>query len=891
MTKLKSFTGLGLVASGKRRISSGTQYDHLYNKSGLLGTNPIVADGDTYDTLNQMANIVRSTLKDTERVAPTLAGRTLEDTLRNVWNHVYNHYQYEKDANGIEQIRRPSRSWADRKSGIDCDCMSVVISSLLHHLGRTDHALRKAAYNEDTGFQHVYVVVPKPGVNINSLAGERKVDRSKYYVLDCVVDQFDYEVPFIQKFDKVMKIQYLNGLDFAQVNGGVTPQASMLLAYPAVPSSFEQMLGSFGCEFNGLEALGDAADAKLVQGMFLRGLKQHLINTRAILAVNPALTAGLYQPQVFTQRLDALIAAFDDANKRTQVLNDLARLEDAEGLNGLNGPMGNVFKKIGQGIKKVAEKVGDAAKKVGTAVVTAVKAVAKVVVRYNPATMAIRNGLLLAMKLNVFRLAEKLGYGYWTEEQALSKGLDVAEWKRNKDVLEKARKLHKGLGGKVDKFDAAVKDGWKKGVEKHKLPTLGNPGTPSVKGKIVQGRQVKIIGNRTAIAKTQVAATLPLLKLVSEQLTPVQYNTLLRTNQNNELNAFMQAVRTNYNGIATKLSLAYKPAGEAKKYDVNEYKKLLESARNTEKLVIQAGGTAAQLRDAVEAGKKIAIKQGLGAEPVSTTAASSVIATITAWLKKLDFKKLFKGKATSDFLTDEQMKNAEVTAEFSEDEIDEGDPNAPVVSLDELTKSFGAENIASSNPVVGKITDLLQSNPKTSEIATQIMSATGATKTALINANPNAARLVDAIKANPVATSLAASVLEKNPSLANLVNKVKGAIQIIAPTSAKVADQLIESGASAETVDKYTTPGIVPIEEDGKIKTVPASEADNRSNNTVKYIAIAGGVAVGGFLLYNAFKPKSAEAKTEPAPAPAPALSGVTKKNHRTRKVMAITIN
>jgi len=35
--------------------------------------------------------------------------------------------QYEKDATGIEQIRRPSRSWADRKRGIDCDCMSVVL--------------------------------------------------------------------------------------------------------------------------------------------------------------------------------------------------------------------------------------------------------------------------------------------------------------------------------------------------------------------------------------------------------------------------------------------------------------------------------------------------------------------------------------------------------------------------------------------------------------------------------------------------------------------------------------------------------------------------------------------------------------------------------------------
>ena len=53
---------------------------------------------------------------DTAKLAPILKGKSLEETLRNNWNFVYNHIQYKLDTPGIEELRRPARTWAERKS-------------------------------------------------------------------------------------------------------------------------------------------------------------------------------------------------------------------------------------------------------------------------------------------------------------------------------------------------------------------------------------------------------------------------------------------------------------------------------------------------------------------------------------------------------------------------------------------------------------------------------------------------------------------------------------------------------------------------------------------------------------------------------------------------------
>lgn len=854
-------TGLGLVASGKRKIASGAEWDSLYNTTGLLGTNPIVGDdhSDTYDTLNHMAKIVTSTLIDTRKVAAKLKGASQEQTLRNIWNHVYNHFQYEKDATGIEQIRRPARSWRDRKAGIDCDCMSVVISSLLHHLG-ISHTFRKAEYNEETGWQHVYVTVPKSGTPLDSLKGAKHVDRNKYYVLDCVVDKFDYEVPYLKKFDKVMKVQYLNGLDDATISGGISAALSASFA----PSTTEQLLAGYGNEFEMLNAVAslNGVDGNLIESAFLKGLKQHLLNTRSIMKLNPALTAGLYNPTLFLARLDTLIEAFDDASMRSKVLGELGCLEDRE--NGLSGAEGlGFFKKIAKAVKTVAKKVGEGVKKAGQAVVKAAKAVGKFIVKYNPATIAIRAGMLLAMKINFFRQAEKLGYGLWDDKTAETKGLDANEFKKAKDAFNKVVNIYTKLGGKRSKIEGAIRAGWEKGTKKHNLVH----GLDPVKRKpMLPKQQAKV-----AVAKTRIAAATPLLQQVENNLKQVNFKNVTRRNETQSAEDLFQAIRTNKGGIATKLSLAYKPASEASRYNKLEYSRYLNSVRNIENLVKKNGGTPQQLREAVEAGKQVAISKAQLGEvaTASTAAASGVLATIASFLKKIDFKTLFKGKAESPHFDESQMKNFDVTEEMDDDTFDEGDPTntaEPVSNiLSQFTETDAIINKLTTAPAAATFTNLVPSKAK--EVVEKL-------------SDSEVAKLYNQVKSSPVVATIV-----NTPLAQEVIKKME---QKIAPAQRDAVNKFFQSDTGIQDAEVISS------------KPLDKEKKEDKTKQIVKYVAIGGGVLAAGYLLYRVSQrpavPSAAASSAAPSTQPpAPTLSGVkkkskTKKSQRPKQVMAITI-
>jgi hypothetical protein len=197
--------GLGLVATGRRSIRSGSEYNRYFDMSGLVGTDPIIAGpkSDNYDTLREMTSMSKEFTYQTEKISNKLKGSSLEETLRNIWSFLYNHVQYKLDSKTREQLRTPLRTWKDRSSGVDCDCFSVFASTVLRNLG-ISHAFRMTKYN--AGFQHVYVVVPKDGKK------ESLDIPGKYFIIDPVVDRFNYEVPFSDKHDRYMYIQQLNGL-------------------------------------------------------------------------------------------------------------------------------------------------------------------------------------------------------------------------------------------------------------------------------------------------------------------------------------------------------------------------------------------------------------------------------------------------------------------------------------------------------------------------------------------------------------------------------------------------------------------------------------------------------------------------------------------------------
>ncbi|WP_378182013.1 hypothetical protein [Aquimarina sp. SS2-1] len=200
-----------MKAQHKRHINATTSFDHLIPKS--VGRDEVIVGSGKAkleDTLQLMKLVIQDTLSDTRMLAAILKGSDVTDTSRNIWDFVYQHIQYKMDKTGVEQVRRPSRTWADRMTGVDCDCYTVFIGSILTNLG-IPFKMRITKYGGKHHFQHVYPIVPTSNGHIT---------------IDCVADQFNYEVPYSEKQDIVLAkrnisidgLGTLSGVDMADIS-------------------------------------------------------------------------------------------------------------------------------------------------------------------------------------------------------------------------------------------------------------------------------------------------------------------------------------------------------------------------------------------------------------------------------------------------------------------------------------------------------------------------------------------------------------------------------------------------------------------------------------------------------------------------------------------------
>lgn len=186
-----------MKASHTRKTENGSEYDYLFPKA--QGKEIMLKwDANVWDTLGEIPRIVYETLNDTKKLSKLLKADTLDETCKNIWDFVYHHIQYQQDEEGTEQLRRPARTWMDRVRGVDCDCYTVFISSILTNL-HIPHTYRIAKYEHKTYYQHIYPIVPTTS--------------GSYITIDCVVNKYNYEEPFTQKNDTPMNLSYLNGIE------------------------------------------------------------------------------------------------------------------------------------------------------------------------------------------------------------------------------------------------------------------------------------------------------------------------------------------------------------------------------------------------------------------------------------------------------------------------------------------------------------------------------------------------------------------------------------------------------------------------------------------------------------------------------------------------------
>ena len=438
------------VTSGYRAIKDGSRYNSYFPPPDERDR-VIIKDGEVTDTVELMEKVVWKYLDDTKRIAPLLMRPSTHETCQAIWEFIHNFIQYKLDQRGLEQLRRPARSWAERATGVDCDCMSIFTSSILTNL-KIPHSFRITKYSEDS-WQHVYVIVPTPGSN-------------NYCVIDAVVSEFNYEKKYTDKMDYNMNLKGINVAVLSGVSGNDHYEAVMATSLSGI----------------GLGATTNQSD--------LDKLYQNLVATRNAVAQNPSLVSTVDDPQALIKMLDYAIQYWY-TDKRNEALDILAKNEAQlnlqNGVNTMNGlnydpddlalsgiNVKGFFTNVKKTVKTVGQKVGQAAK-------VAVKAV----VKYNPLSIAARGGFLLAMKLNLGKMASKLKWAYGTQQQAAAKNVSAGTWQKSKDALVKVERL---FADKLQGSRDALKNAILKGragnlsgyVEEQMSGYLGDPASATV---------------------------------------------------------------------------------------------------------------------------------------------------------------------------------------------------------------------------------------------------------------------------------------------------------------------------------------------------------------------------------------------------------------------------
>ncbi len=244
---------------------------------------------------------------------------------------------------------------------------------------------------------------------------------------------------------------------------------------------------------------------------------QHLIQTRDIIRAKPSLVASVQNPEAMLKMFDYAIKHFNTPNRdkalgfleqeEERLLRSGAILngfEDAE-VYGIDGLDGKFWSKVKKAVSKGAKGVVAIAKKAGNLMLV-----------LNPITIAARNGLLVAMKLNMNHMASKLAPAYLTADQAKAEGISPADHKKAQDALEKVRSLfQKKLRGNSSSLKKAILSGKRK---KWRKPVTLEPKALETDVKNSSVDTADLSGLGVVIAAGSVAAATPFIVKVTTMI-------------------------------------------------------------------------------------------------------------------------------------------------------------------------------------------------------------------------------------------------------------------------------------------------------------------------------------------------------------------------------------
>ena len=307
-----------------------TDYSHLIDTADNVNT--LTGYGFNGATLKTLIDTVDKYRLQVAKLAKHLKGDTPEQSAFNIWHWLHTNVKYNYDTAGKEEIRTPARTWQDRESGVDCDCLSVFTACLLINMGYAPK-FEIVAFANKPQYSHIFV-------NLDGIA------------IDRVLPMFNRRPSLITK-TKLMDIPVY------QLSGiGDVPQVDTILN-----GLYESTLSKI---YSGTATKKDKLDYRKTQVLVtLKGVDY-----------NGYRLAGLLMPYV-TDIDEMGNYYFDNEEIANIAANGENELVAAELRGADEITLGKLFKKIGKALKKAAKKVASGVKKVAKATTTAVKTVAK----------------------------------------------------------------------------------------------------------------------------------------------------------------------------------------------------------------------------------------------------------------------------------------------------------------------------------------------------------------------------------------------------------------------------------------------------------------------------------------------------------------------------------
>jgi hypothetical protein len=522
---------LGIV-SGPRDTKDGRKYNQLIKRAE--GKEVFVKNGNVLETVEGCINIIAEHYREVEDLAKGLQADSLKETCRNIFNFAYSYLQYQKDEDGTEQLRTPARSWLDGQikykqqgkssSGIDCDDYSIFVGSILKCLG-IPFKLRITKYDGKGYFQHIYVYVPAIG------------DSEDEIIIDPVLSKFDYQKPYsFEKSDFNMSpLQLVAGIHGIDGVTGTTSLGLPIYALSGIDMAGGRMLTNDHDEMMAIISGIDFEETMNGFGNPDDDTLKYLTRTRDFLLKNKDnkdKMSHIQNPDQFISMIDQSIK-FWNTPEREKVLDKLADIEeklaekgfikyDSETLQGL-AELDEILDEI-EGLGRSKKRKGRffrAIKSVGKKVGKVAKKVVKAIVKFNPLSIAIRGGLLAALRLNMFGIAKKLQYAYLPDEFASKHNIDPQKLADLKKRHAKVKKLFKGLQGKEENLRKAILKG-----AKQKSPDFSLKGMEGIIGELQALESIGALaelGNLGAVATAaSVSAASGVLAKISSWLKPVK---------------------------------------------------------------------------------------------------------------------------------------------------------------------------------------------------------------------------------------------------------------------------------------------------------------------------------------------------------------------------------